>query len=210
MLENLKTLDMSEVRKLSGTKDAINGFSPISDALELKDRLAKKAYGKKNDELEASLICTPISEQWKNAFSHQWWAKANRDKLENDEKDYLPLFDKLLSFAGEEVCMPFMGRDLNEILTYGQFWFGLDSNKVRGDSGRCHSNSAGLYETNQDETLICTGYGLTEDGMWRQHSWLMRLKPNSNVIIETTDSRIAYFGVCFNYEKSKEFSDNNL
>ena len=40
------------------------------------------------------------------------------------------------------------------------------------------------------------GYGLSEDGLWREHYWGMK----DNHIVETTISRIGYFGATFRGE----------
>lgn len=39
--------------------------------------------------------------------------------------------------------------------------------------------------------LVYTGYGLSDDGVWRSHSWVMC----HDALHETTEARIAYFGV---------------
>ena len=85
------------------------------------------------------------------------------------------LFDlrqKLLTFAGETVCFPPCEEDLDNILNYGQFWVGSNAKLMRGEPSRCHANSANLWEQNKEATRICTGYALSEDGIWRQHSWM--------------------------------------
>lgn len=61
----------------------------------------------------------------------------------------------------------------------------------------------------KDITRICTGYALSEDGMWRQHSWIIWHKARSNQIIETTVPRILYFGFVMTTEMCEEFADNN-
>jgi hypothetical protein len=40
---------------------------------------------------------------------------------------------------------------------------------------------------------IGVGYGLSEDGLWREHYWGMK----DDHIVETTASRVAYFGATF-------------
>lgn len=122
------------------------------------------------------------------------------------------LFDlrqKLLDFAGEAVCFPGYEEDLDNILNYGQFWIGNNIKLMRGEPSQYHANSCNLWEQNKDITRICTGYALSEDGMWRQHSWIIWHKARSNQIIETTVPRILYFGFVMTTEMCEEFADNN-
>ena len=48
---------------------------------------------------------------------------------------------------------------------------------------------------------MATGYALSEDGLWRSHSWGLTQARNRAVIIETTVSRERYFGVMFPAEE---------
>ena len=123
------------------------------------------------------------------------------------------LFDlrqKLLTFAGETVCFPPCEEDLDNILNYGQFWAGSNAKLMRGEPSRCHANSANLWEQNKEATRICTGYALSEDGIWRQHSWLVWHKARSNQIVETTVKRIAYYGFVMPYDMCQQFADENF
>jgi hypothetical protein len=56
----------------------------------------------------------------------------------------------------------------------------------------CHDNCDILYE--KDNSIkIFSGYALSLDGLWRFHSWCI---DKDNCIIETTESRLLYYGVC--------------
>lgn len=52
----------------------------------------------------------------------------------------------------------------------------------------CHDNVDKLFAKKKIKQKV-TGYGLSKDGLWRQHSWG---KDNDGNIVETTESRIAY------------------
>ena len=52
---------------------------------------------------------------------------------------------------------------------------------------------------------VCTGYALSDDGMWRQHSWCIDKRPRTTKIIETTEPRVLYFGYVLNDEETKRF-----
>jgi hypothetical protein len=56
----------------------------------------------------------------------------------------------------------------------------------------CHENIARLWNTEKRGIVaIGTGYALSNDGLWRQHSWGIRREG----ILETTVEREKYFGV---------------
>ena len=64
-------------------------------------------------------------------------------------------------------------------------------------------------------SVICyendaTGYALSADGMWRQHSWLIHRKPRSNRVVETTEPRILYFGFAMTLEHCEKFVSYNV
>jgi hypothetical protein len=62
---------------------------------------------------------------------------------------------------------------------------------VPGDLGECHRNVAVLWFDGVIES-IGTGYALSDDGLWRQHSWGLA---SDGALVETTDERRAYVGV---------------
>lgn len=137
------------------------------------------------------------------------------DKEKHSQKQYsdeiMALVNHLLTFGGSSVCIPNgQEEDLNNILKYGQFWFGKSAKMMKGRPSQCHQNSCLLWDNNKDISRICTGYALSEDGIWRQHSWVVQCKPNSNLIIETTVKRVAYFGFAMNEEQSEEFYYMNV
>ncbi len=74
----------------------------------------------------------------------------------------------------------------------------------------CHSNSAYLYHKNPKKYKIVTGYGLSEDFVWRCHSWLVEpLKNGQFKVVETTLPRIAYYGYILTDEEALEFVLDN-
>jgi hypothetical protein len=62
----------------------------------------------------------------------------------------------------------------------------------RGAKNDCHRNTAKLWRAGKLDA-ICVGYGLSEDGLWREHYWGVK----DDHIVETTVSRVAYFGATF-------------
>ena len=155
-----------------------------------------------------------MSADWKsNCKKNMLWfqeALADMKKMHPSMDSRLfNLRQKLLNFAGEAVCFPAFEEDLDNIMRYGQFWVGSNAKLMRGEPNRCHANSANLWEQNKNNTRICTGYALSEDGMWRQHSWLVWHKARSNQIIETTVRRIVYYGFVMPYDMCQQFADEN-
>jgi hypothetical protein len=53
---------------------------------------------------------------------------------------------------------------------------------------------------------IGTGYSLSDDGLWRQHSWGLRREG----ILETTVPRVKYFGVLLQHADADSFAMANL
>lgn len=71
----------------------------------------------------------------------------------------------------------------------------------------CHANVAELWtENRQDLVGIGTGFSLSDDGLWRQHSWGLRREG----VLETTVPRIKYFGVLLQNEEADSFAMSNL
>ena len=61
---------------------------------------------------------------------------------------------------------------------------------IDGEQGACHANVDRLRENNEIENDFI-GYALSEDGLWRYHSW-GTLKEK---IVETTERRLVYIGL---------------
>lgn len=196
-LKNLQHLTIAEVMELAGERDSFLGICTIKTYKQLKNGFKR--------EYKDSLECIPMDAEWKEAIKEKWWAKVNWGKLSKENSQYKKFMKNLLQFAGEEVCFQLGDSDFPEIQAYGQFWFGKNAKLMVGAPSRCHENSYYLWKENQENTLICTGYALSEDGMWRQHSWLVNLRARSNQIIETTSPRVAYFGVCLPFKSCQEF-----
>ena len=91
------------------------------------------------------------------------------------------------------ILVPF-GLDTSEIkhhLEKGEF-LGETSKIRKMAASQCHSNSYYLFNENKNKFYLYTGVALSEDGVWRPHSWCV--DKDTEEIIETTESRIAYFG----------------
>lgn len=150
-----------------------------------------------------------ISNEWKKNLEEMWWYSKNIKNTVADsplKKKMFKLRDALLSFGGEEVCLPSLEEDIDNILNRGQAWMGDKVDMMRGQPSQCHSNSAACWQENKSKTTIATGYALSEDGLWRQHSWVIHLKPRQNRVVETTKKRLIYYGFAMTEKECEDFA----
>lgn len=163
--------------------------------------------------------------EWKGWLKeNSWWYHEYMDSLEvcrafhgriseQEYQDFKRLHDILLSIGGYETCFPAIEEDMTKILERGYYRKGT-SKLMRGQPSQCHANACNLWEQNQDkDVVICTGYALSQDGMWRQHSWLLHRyqtkTQHREQVIETTVKRVAYFGFEMTREEAIEFCNCN-
>ena len=121
----------------------------------------------------------------------------------------VPLEQKLLTQGG--IRMVYRPEpDLEPLLSRGEA-FDVPAELVPGEPRACHSNVAQLWDENREALAIVTGYALSEDGLWRQHSWLLRKQPTVEHarIIETTIIRVKYFGFILTESEAETFLEMN-
>lgn len=167
---------------------------------------------------QKKLAWNKMDEQWINNIkeSNNFWFTGyvyNPQDFNLQEQSRMPLIlslrDRLLQFGGEQACMPVIEPDISEIMSRGQFWYGDIITIRKGKPCNCHANSAKLWYKNRNKIKIATGYALPSDGMWRQHTWCVKVGVRKNRIIETTTPRIAYFGFVLTEEESEAFYNKN-
>ena len=73
-------------------------------------------------------------------------------------------------------------------------------------SSMCHQNVAAVWKSRRFGIIgVATGYALSEDGLWRQHSWgLLR-----DGVLETTEARLNYFGILLQNAGADYFAERN-
>jgi hypothetical protein len=74
------------------------------------------------------------------------------------------------------------------------------------EGSACHVNVARRWKAKNDGLVgVGTGYALSGDGLWRQHSWGIR----RDGILETTTRREKYFGVRLKAKEADSFARCN-
>lgn len=118
---------------------------------------------------------------------------------------------KLLSIGGIRVVHQ-PEEDLESILVRGQIFKPKTIKLMPMKPNRCHGN-AGIFWKNFSDAngftnvQIVTGWCLSEDDLWRQHSFIYQ--PISDRIVETTTKRKIYFGFALDVSESLWFHENN-
>jgi len=173
-------------------------------------------------DMPKEIVTKEMNKEWLERLSDKHWATHYTGVLEQEVdpnllpyyKKALELRDKILTFGGEQVCMPFLDKDTDLIKDRGQLWYGDRSIMQLGYQSQCHHNSCVIWtESRHDEKKdirIATGYALSNDGMWRSHSWCVLVEEESNTIIETTEERVAYFGFVLSDVEAVMFSIQEL
>jgi hypothetical protein len=62
-----------------------------------------------------------------------------------------------------------------------------------------------LWLESPERFQIVTGYALSDDGLWRRHTWALE----GERVIETTEPRVLYFGVRLEKEGAARFAKAN-
>jgi hypothetical protein len=119
-------------------------------------------------------------------------------------RDAWERFERLvLQHGGRRVVPPLKPDPLIDLLTAEARVVDGASIAVRsGDPGECHRNAVGLWRTGQCDA-IATGYALSKDGLWREHSWGVR----DGEPVETTVARLKYFGIVMTDDRATWFAD---
>lgn len=123
---------------------------------------------------------------------------ANRLKnaLKADRR-WAKLVFELKRIGGEETqIVPVQEPELGFLVANGHDMYQSKIVFARGGlPNRCHANSALLWVSGQADA-IGMGWALSQDGLWRQHSWGIRYRPRAGAeVLETTVKRIRYWGV---------------
>lgn len=114
------------------------------------------------------------------------------------------LYGRLLEVGGKAVAARYE-EDAEKLLERGVEMSPKGLRMMVGDRSACHANAARLHETNPKQVKIVTGYALSSDQVWRQHTWGLWGKR----VVETTEKRTAYFGFVLTPEETANFCRYN-
>jgi hypothetical protein len=95
---------------------------------------------------------------------------------------------KLLKIGGERVIWHVRDEHVGALVDEGRT-FEAPVKQVEGVGRECHKNAAWLFFRGEADPV--SGYALSEDGKWRQHSWGW----DGTNVLETTTSRTSYYGL---------------
>lgn len=133
--------------------------------------------------------------------------RARREFLERKRLEHLQTYpefirleQRLLSMGGE-IVVPRREPDQDKILSRGRQWIGHNIKIIKGQTRNCHGNVAKSWRSNPRRYRIATGWALSDDGLWRQHSWLVE----GRTLIETTTLREKYFGFELTPREAQQF-----
>jgi hypothetical protein len=116
------------------------------------------------------------------------------------------LCSRLLGIGGEKAVVLF-NEDFGfceALIELGQITQIKKLHIKKGEDRECHSNSASLWLSDKKKYKLVTGFGLSDDNIWRRHSWVSTVDDN---LIETTIARKIYFGITLNNKVAKSFAD---
>ncbi len=128
------------------------------------------------------------------------------EQIASVQPDILKFKEHLLRIGGCHLVAPQKTEpDLTALLTYGDVMRG----RVRFEEmtrNSCHWNVAALWLSKPSPLVaIGTGYALSKDGLWRQHSWGV----TRTEIFETTEPRHTYFGISLQEEEAARFASQH-
>ena len=133
-------------------------------------------------------------------------------KKDNIPDEHVELCNLLFENGGDTVCFPGIDEDEEKIIKRGLLFHTDGILMNEGAQSQCHRNSALCWEANVSICDICTGYALSDDGIWRQHSWCIKFHSTRKInwnVVETTEARIAYFGYALTRDEAEIFLFEN-
>ena len=143
-----------------------------------------------------------FEEDYKHRLQQAPWSKYFKGNTFSHYKDktmmYLTLKEKILDYAGEDVCIHPAVYSLSDeldlkILIEGKpFKNPVLALEPLMETSQCFYNAAEAVFSIPSVKRICLGFYMDESGLWRKHAWC--LDENQN-LIETTKLGSAYYGV---------------
>lgn len=120
-----------------------------------------------------------------------------------------PFATGILAFGGTgAITKRIAPEELRRLVDTGQLWSGKDCRMAQGRQSNCHGNSALYWAANMDRVVLASGLALSEDGLWRSHSWCI-VPGETPIVVETTTPRLLYFGEVLDAETAQVFCHDN-
>jgi hypothetical protein len=107
---------------------------------------------------------------------------------------------RLLDLGGTLALLFLPDPHVGELLDRGRCFPGAGALMCRGVPSACHANSAMMFVRSRGAVRIASGYALSPDGLWRQHSWGVDARDGR--VLETTERRVRYYGFVLEYPEA--------
>jgi hypothetical protein len=129
---------------------------------------------------------------------------ARRERVTAMLPAYEDLRKQLLALGGVEVVLPRYDQfseveqrrqayDVEQVLARGETWLGSRAVLELRTENNCHNNVAQIRSSGRGS--ITSGWALADDGLWREHSWLLlRSADSEDSVLETTQAWLLYHG----------------
>lgn len=111
------------------------------------------------------------------------------EKIFQEMPDAKLLKEKLLALGGKTIIWMPVDPDMENIIKNGREFPIENRRRFRGEPNKCHGNTARLF-LQEDGIEIATGYALSKDERWRQHSWGWE----KGRVVESTQPFTGYYG----------------
>lgn len=126
------------------------------------------------------------------------WIRARQARF----PELTPLIKRLEKLERGSLVAPVFERDLDKLIDRGKV-VTAPARVLQLVASRCHENVACLSACSPKQIAIQVGWALSDDGLWRQHSWGFDTKHQK--IIETTVLRTKYYGITLESAEAAEF-----
>ena len=132
--------------------------------------------------------------------------KGRLDEAARRQPAILTLQDLLLELGGVTLVAPLgIDPDIDAVVAHGRRFDASTARSVPGRDSECHGNVSRLWIQRRGRMSIVTGYALSEDGLWRSHTWGVE----DERVVETTEPRILYYGVVLPAQVARKFAAAN-
>ncbi len=133
-----------------------------------------------------------MDDEWVDRITERPWFRSS-ERLDNFLQGLFPGTHAGPWSTTEVIAEPAVAY----LIAQGELW--VDPVFLEMTPTKCHDNVQCLWREGELEGVY-TGFALSEGGMWRSHSWGMRLVHDENnepvwEVIETTEPRLMYFGI---------------